>query len=77
MSQVFPPGANWLVKWSFWAIVFGGITVVGVASGLYWGPPVAVMISLMVAPSRRVRSLSADLDLGKSLFMRARSFGAG
>lgn len=40
MGQVFPPGANWLVKWT----LVGGITtvalVVGVASALYWSPVV-------------------------------------
>lgn len=42
MSQVFPPGANWLVKWSFWGIALGVVTVVGLASALYWGPPVTL-----------------------------------
>lgn len=40
MAQVFPPGANWLVKWS----ILGGISLVvlvtAVASGLYWSPVV-------------------------------------
>lgn len=38
MSQVFPPGANWLVRW---IIVGGGVSLavfVGMATALYWSP---------------------------------------
>lgn len=38
MAQVFPPGSNWLAKWS----IFGGAGAVvlftAVASAVYWGP---------------------------------------
>ena len=30
------------MKWSFWGIVVGGVTIVGIASGLYWGPPMTL-----------------------------------
>jgi hypothetical protein len=40
VGQVFPPGANWLVKWSLVGGVTTVILVVGVASALYWSPVV-------------------------------------
>lgn len=40
MAQVFPPGANWLVKWSGLGIAIGLTLVVGVAWAVYWGPVV-------------------------------------
>lgn len=42
MSQVFPPGANHLVKWCFLAVVIIGGVVVTMAGALYWGPPVTL-----------------------------------
>ena len=43
MSQVFPPGANWIVKWTF---IGGGTTAAvlcAVATGIYWGPPLTTV----------------------------------
>ncbi len=40
MAQVFPPGANWLVKWSFFGGGGAALLVAAVASGLYWSPEV-------------------------------------
>ncbi len=40
MAQVFPPGANWLVKWTGLGIGVGTVLVVGVSWAVYWGPTV-------------------------------------
>jgi hypothetical protein len=40
MAQVFPPGANWLVKWTGLGAGVGVALVVGVAWAVYWGPTV-------------------------------------
>ncbi len=40
MAQVFPPGANWLVKWSVLGLVVTATLVVSVAAAVYWGPTV-------------------------------------
>ncbi len=40
MAQVFPPGANWLAKWSILFAILGVTLVVGVASAVYWSPVV-------------------------------------
>lgn len=42
MSQVFPPGANWLVKWGFLGGLVGAGTLVSVSAALYWGPSVTM-----------------------------------
>jgi Cytochrome c7 and related cytochrome c len=38
VAQLFPPGANWVVKWSMLGGALATVIVVGVASGLYWSP---------------------------------------
>jgi len=40
MAQVFPPGANWLVKWTGLGLGVGLVLIVGLAWGVYWGPVV-------------------------------------
>ncbi len=40
MAQVFPPGANWLAKWSILMGILGVTLIVGVASAVYWSPVV-------------------------------------
>lgn len=40
MAQVFPPGANWLARWSIVLVVVGGGLITAVASAVYWGPAV-------------------------------------
>lgn len=42
MAQVFPPGANWLARWTLaGGLVLAG-TMVAVAAGVYWGPAVTL-----------------------------------
>lgn len=36
MAQVFPPGANWLARWSIVGAVVGAGVVAAVASAVYW-----------------------------------------
>ena len=38
MAQVFPPGANWLARWSILGFVFLVVLVSAVWGGVYWGP---------------------------------------
>lgn len=38
MAQPFPPGANWLAKWSIYGGGFLLIFLTAVASALYWSP---------------------------------------
>lgn len=40
MAQVFPPGANWLVKWTGLGVGVGTVLVVGMSWAIYWGPTV-------------------------------------
>lgn len=40
MAQVFPPGANWLVKWSFFGGGGAALLFAAVASAFYWSPEV-------------------------------------
>jgi hypothetical protein len=40
VAQVFPPGANWLARWSIILVVVGGGVITAVASAVYWGPAV-------------------------------------
>ena len=38
MAQVFPPGANFLVRWSLLVIPLGALLLAGVSSGVYLSP---------------------------------------
>lgn len=38
MGQLFPPGADWIVKWSMLGGAVTAVILVGVSSGLYWSP---------------------------------------
>lgn len=40
MAQLFPPGANWLVKWGLFGGAGAVALVTAVVSGLYWSPEV-------------------------------------
>lgn len=50
MSQVFPPGANWLAKWILFGGIGGSLLLVTVASAYYWGPGLTKVNRLVSQP---------------------------
>jgi hypothetical protein len=51
VGQVFPPGANWLAKWTLYGGPIAVLVLVGIVSGLYWSP---IVTGLNVAKEQPV-----------------------